>query len=752
MVLSSRPSLVLALVLALVPVTAFAQRVDPSLGSPFGRAVEGEVQRLLETDETPDVPVVLYTGAEADDGAVAVAFGDPLLFGDEDGEAVLRPRALARDLAVMREALAPSVRLASLVVLAHPDLVGLEGAAGRVATAGAEAGFESVRLAPATGPPPTDVDAVYLDAGSGLPGAEVRRLAQELARGGVPLLAASPALVRQGAFASASPDYDSRLVRRTALAVQDLVEGLGAVPQVRPLPPVRFTLNDRTARALSLAVPWGLRLEADVVDTGSAGGAPLSLGDAVRQAADRALAVRAEAFTVRADQLDVALARSRLLPQVGIQSDARIINPDLGRAALGGANPERLVTAEVRLFQSVFDEPAFAGVAIARRIAALRGYELAAARLDAAETGADAYLDWLRALTGAEIERATLERTRTNLEAARFRRRVGTAGPADVARLESEAAQARGRLARVLGGADAARVALNAALDRPLDTDLSPQVSLAGEPDGLATPPRRPRVDAAFAEPVRDPLRVARAVAAQALGDVVDEVPGSPEAARVLADQSAALALVRAPETGALRSLVSARERGLASARRAFYLPEVGVTAGLGTRLYEGGAGTEPPPPGLPIPPFPNETWQVGLSLSFPLFAGGGRSAQVRQARAQVGAAQARLDAVRQGVATGARASAEILSANAAAFDQSLAAAAAAAESYRIVERLYREGQTSLLDVLDVQTGLRVAEELAAQAAYDVAQAAVDLQRATGAFAALAQSSVTDPDVILDDR
>ena len=748
MVLSPRLPLGLALVLALVPVTASAQRVDPSLGSPFGRAVAEEVQRLLEADEAPGILVVPYTGGTVAAEVVAVAFGDPVLFGEEDRGAVLRPRALARDLTVLREALAPSVRLASLAVLVHPDLAVLEGAAERVAAAGAEAGFESVRLAAAGGPLPTGVDAVYLDAVSGLADADVGRLSRELARLGVPLLAASPALVRQGALASASPGYDARLVRQTALAVQDRVEGLGTVPTLRPLPPVRLTLNDEAARALGLSVPWAFRLEAEVVGAEAGGGTPLSLDDAVRQGAERALSVRAEALAVRADQQDVALARSRLLPQVGLQSDARIINEELGRAALGGANPERLVTAEVRLFQGIVNEPAFAGVAIARRIAALRGYELAAARLDAAQSGADAYLDWLRARTGAEIERATLDRLRVNLEAARLRRRIGTAGPADVARLESEAAQARGRLARVLGGADAARVALNAALDRPLDEALVPAVTLPDEP----APPGRLPSDGPLDETAREPLRVARAVAAQALAAVVGEAPRSPEAARALADRSQALALSQAPETEALRSLVSARERGLVSARRAFYVPELSMTAGLGTRLYEGGAGTEPLPPGLPIPPFPNETWQVGLSLSFPVFAGGRRSAQVQQARSQVGAAQAQLDLVRQGVATGARASAAVLSASAAAFEQSLQAAAAAAESYRIIERLYREGQTSLLDVLDVETGLRVAEELAAQAAYDVAEAAVDLQRATGAFAALPQSSVTDPDAVLDGR
>ena len=729
--------------LLLAPLAAAAQpaQAQRALPSGFEQRVAAEVLRLV--DGAPAARVVPYEG-RATPGTVEVLVADPALIAGGAGRAVVtRPDALARDLSALRAAFATSVPSGALGVLVRPDLA--SGGGARVAQAAADAGFgRTVVLPAAVGAMPDDLTAVYLDAGTGLSEAETEALLRALAARGIPVFAASPDLVRLGALASASPAYETRLVREAALAVQDRTEGLRDVPLVRPLPPVRFTLNARVARTLGLAVPWGLRLEADLVDDEAASVPTITLGEAVRESADRALAVRAEAFAVRADQQDVALARSRLLPQVNALSDARVVNPDLGRAALGGANPERLVTLEARVFQTLFNESAFAGVAAARRVAVARGYQLAAARLDAAQQGADAFIDLLRAQTGAQIERATLERTRTNLEAARLRQRVGTGGPADVARLESEAAQTRSRLAGVLGGAEAARVALNAALNRPLGAPLETRVG--------AAPSAPARLPEALGDTVQSPIAKARAVAAEALAAVVDRAPASPEAAAALADRSEALALERAPEALALRSLLSARERSLLSARRARYLPELNLVGGVGTRLYEGGAGTEPPPPQLPIAAFPNETYQVGLSLSFPLFAGGRRSAQVRQARAQVGAAQAQLDLVRQGVATGARASAERLSANAAAFDQSLDAAAAAAESYRIVQALYREGLTSLLDVLDAQTGLRVAEQLAAQAAYDVAEAAIGLQRATGSFDALPDPSVTDPDAVLGDR
>jgi outer membrane protein TolC len=103
-----------------------------------------------------------------------------------------------------------------------------------------------------------------------------------------------------------------------------------------------------------------------------------------------------------------------------------------------------------------------------------------------------------------------------------------------------------------------------------------------------------------------------------------------------------------------------------------------------------------------------------------------------------------------QGVETGARASAHVLAAQAAAFDQALLATSAASDAYAVVERLYREGLVDLLALLDAQTALRVSEELAADAAYDVVDASLDLQRAVGSFAALPVSVVTDPDALVD--
>ncbi len=730
--------LVLACLVALCAASADAQSIRLPSGAVSGSTLDAftmEAERLLGSDQLASARIGLWEAGDAD--GVLISLVDPAL-SDVPSGVLTRPAALARDLAAMRDVLGLPMR--RLGVVAHPSVYESAGLADRLRALASQAGWEDVLMvgsgAASLGAMDVEgLDAVYLDAGSGLSVDAIAALAERLAEQGTVSLAAEPDHVRAGWLLSASPPFYERLGRDAALAVQDVSEGrsVEATDRTRVLPPVRFTANERTAQRLGVDLPWTLRLEAQVIEADTRLAAPLTLADAVRIAADSSLATRAEAFAVRADAQNVGLARSAILPQIGLESTARVISDELGAAALGGANPERLWTVGAGLDQVLFSERAFADVAITTRIRTARRYQLAAARLDAAQAGADAFVALLRAQTGEAITRATLRRTRVNVEAARLRRTIGTAGPADVARLEAEAAQNRARLAGVMGGVQAARVSLNQTLNRPLDQ----RVAVGGADSGGAS-----EGDA--------PLRLPRAFAVQALTDAQAGRAASPGDAARLADLAAVRAYEQAPEIEALRSIVSAQRRADQSAGRSFFLPEIRLSAGATTRLYEGGAGTEALPPQLPIPPFPDDVWQIGVTASFPLFLGGARLARKRQTQAEMGEAQAQLDQVVQGVETGARASAHVLSANAAAFEQALLAADAAAEAYRVAERLYREGLVDLLGLLDAQTALRVSEELAADAAYDVVEASIDLQRATARFAALERSIVTDPERLLD--
>ncbi|MEO1572616.1 MAG: TolC family protein [Bacteroidota bacterium] len=739
------------LLLGLLSVSFDARAQQPAaLSAPLQTALEAELGRLghhVADDAWPSVADPF--GSTTDNpGGIQVALVDPVLVA-ETQRAVRRPNALERDVALLLESLALSTETLTLVV--HPDWATVP--ATRRADLAGTLGVARLDVVPATSAAAIasavpEGAIVYVDAGTGLSDTALRDVARNLTERGTPMLAATPMLVRHGFLASASPDFEEALARRLALTLADVARSDSLAPTAftapRPLP-ARLTINAATASDLGLALPWDVLLQADVLGEAAATAAPLGFDDAVQIAARDNAALRAEVYRAEAAEAAVALARSRVLPQVRLSSTARLVNDDLATSALGGAVPERLWTSEVEVFQVLFSEPAFAGIAAQRRFAVAARYERESVRLDAASNGALAFLGVLRAQTGAAIAEERVARTQVDLDAARSRSDAGVASAGDVARLHAEVARARQDLVLAWGGVEVAGLVLNQTLD--LAIDASVQVAVEGvvvvqadEEGGavlLASTAKLPAIPDAG---VSDALATPRALLAQIPMLSLVHAPG---ATRELAAQAEANALTDAPASQALQAVVTARQRQLTSAQRSLYLPELSLFASASTRLADGGAGLTIPQ-GLPVPPAPDETWAVGVQLNFDLFSGGRKAAQRRLAEAEVFQAQAQLDLVQQQLALGARAAATQLGTTHAAYRQAEDAARSAAVAYADVARLYREGVVGVTALVEAQEGLRITQELAASAAYDVAEAYVDLQRATGRFDALDRPDVAD--------
>ncbi|MEL6769740.1 MAG: TolC family protein [Bacteroidota bacterium] len=746
------------LLLGLLSVSFDARAQQPAaLPTPLETALEAELDRLghhVADDAWPSVAAPFRSTTD-NPGGIQVALVDPVLVA-ETQRAVRRPNALARDVALLLESLTLSTETLTLVV--HPDWATVPPP--RRADLAQTLGVARVDIVPATNAAAIasavpEGAIVYVDAGTGLSDTALRDVAKNLTERGTPTLAATPTLVRHGFLASASPDFEEVLARHLALTLADAARSDSLAPTAftapRPLP-ARLTINAATASDLGLVFPWDVLLQANVLGEAAATAAPLGFDDAVQIAARDNAALRAEVYRAEAAEAAVALARSRVLPQVRLSSTARLVNEDLATSALGGAVPERLWTAEAEVFQVLFSEPAFAGIAAQRRFAVAARYERESVRLDAASNGALAFLGVLRAQTGAAIAEERVARTQVDLDAARSRSDAGMASAGDVARLQAEVARARQDLVLAWGGVEVAGLALNQTLDLPIDAPVQVAVegtgrAQAGEGEGavlLASAATMPTADAPTPDAQRavsDALATPRSLLAQIpILSLVD----APAATREFAAQAEANALADAPAAQALQAVVTARQRQLTSAQRSLYLPELSLFASASTRLADGGAGLTIPQ-GLPVPPAPDETWAVGVQLSFDLFSGGRKNAQRRLAEAEVFQAQAQLDLVQQQLALGARAAATQLGTTHAAYRQAEDAARAAAEAYEDVARLYREGVVGVTALVEAQEGLRITQELAANAAYDVAEAYVDLQRATGRFDALDRLDVADP-------
>lgn len=168
------------------------------------------------------------------------------------------------------------------------------------------------------------------------------------------------------------------------------------------------------------------------------------------------------------------------------------------------------------------------------------------------------------------------------------------------------------------------------------------------------------------------------------------------------------------PEMRQARLRVQAAQAQQRQAFRNFF-PDVTASGSYG------GAGTEL-----------GEVWDATLSLTWPLFDGGGRLARYREARANVEAAEARVRAteldilqeVEQAQLTVTEAEERIQAAQ--------AAVASAQENFRLAQGRFDAGVGTILELTDAQLALTQAQNQEAQALADYRLALYRLDRARG--------------------
>ena len=194
--------------------------------------------------------------------------------------------------------------------------------------------------------------------------------------------------------------------------------------------------------------------------------------------------------------------------------------------------------------------------------------------------------------------------------------------------------------------------------------------------------------------------------------------------------------LALSPELAQLDAGLAAAGRNLSAASRAFTLPTLGLFGSVSRILDEGGEGAD----GASLPGFPDmddTSWDVGVQLSYPLFAGGGKFAERNRAREEVFELELRRQAAAERIKQRIRSAAHLAGSSYAGIQQALDAAEAARKNLDLVTDAYSRGSVSIIDLLDAQNAHIVADQASANAVYNFLLDLIELQRAVGRFDAL---------------
>ena len=278
------------------------------------------------------------------------------------------------------------------------------------------------------------------------------------------------------------------------------------------------------------------------------------------------------------------------------------------------------------------------------------------------------------ALASDELVQAMEEAKRqaeAHLSLAKARAEVGLRSTYDVARAEVEVADAEYRLIQATNARDLTLANLASACGFP---ELPDETS-------LVTPPPR------------------------GVGDVPP------------LDQALDEALDRLPDARAARLSVEVAAQRLDESWSELF-PSLGATGNIGLRgtsLDELGAG-----------------WTATVNLSIPLVAGGADLAGIREARANLAAAQANLESFRRSLRVDIQSGILAVTESRARLAAATKREAAAEEGMRLAEGRYQTGLGSVLELADAQATLASSRADRVRSALDVSVAAAQLDRLLG--------------------
>src|SRR5690349_4180381 len=457
-----------------------------------------------------------------------------------------------------------------------------------------------------------------------------------------------------------------RLARRLAIMVQRIAQGEDPATFDVAFPTSqRLVINMQVAREIGFSPRWQYLVDAEQLHAEPGGAQPLTLIEAMRAALEANPALAASRERLGSAQDDVRIARSELLPSLSASAARTRIDEDRASPL---TQAEDTTSVGLGFSQVIYSERAWAGYSIAKSLGAAQEQSQRADMLDTLTNAAAAYLNVLRAKSVEEARRRNVENTRKNLEISRVREDVGLAGRFEFLRWVAQLARDKQTLLAAESSRRQAETEMLRILHRP-----------ASQP--FSTVERG----------IDDPLTLVSSPRSQAFLD-------TPAKWAVFMEYAVHTALENAPEIQQASSVLEARQRALASAGRAFYLPDLALVSNGSKFTDKSGAGS------LSVPGAPDdESWSVSLQATLPLLTGGQRGAQRSQARHEVRASEADRLAAMDAIEARTRLVLHQTASSWPAIDLSREAQAAADENLANVTDAYARGAVSVTDLIDAQ-------------------------------------------------
>ncbi len=520
--------------------------------------------------------------------------------------------------------------------------------------------------------------------------------------------------LNRGAFMGyLSQDNLNRIPRRVALNLLKTLEGTNPadLPVGMDAYSENLGINMATSRQIGVFPNWDLLSDAIQINVDHfPEGRGVTLQGVIAEAMQRNLGLRVAQANPTLTQKDIDLAIANLLPQVDV-STSYLITDDITALSRQGAQGQYNWLAGGSFSQVVLSEPAISNVAIQKLLKKSAEMGLLQTQLDLVIDVTSAYLNILRAKRNLDIQTQNVQVTRENYDIATAKEAVGYSGASDINRWEAQLSLSNIDLIDAVATLRQARFQLNQLLNRPINETFQIENVTMDEQMLMIADERL---------------------------ELIDNYGQLSKFADFLVSE----AMQQLPELGQFDANIAAQERLALSQKRAFYLPNIGLTGSTNRVVTKSGVPEQ-------FPPIDNvTTWDIAVGASLPIFQGGARKHQLEQT--QVGILQLkdqRAD-LRNQLEFRIRANIALVGASVSRVELSRQAADASQKNFEIVQDAYSAGQVNIVTLIDAQNNALQTELSALNAVYTFVIDFLNLERSIGGFYFM--SSQAEKDAFFD--
>ncbi len=550
-------------------------------------------------------------------------------------------------------------------------------------------------------------EAVYLSSLISRDREYVSAISDYLIQKKIPSFSTSRQHVEFGILGSSSGDNGlQQIFRRIAIVADDVLTGNKAseIP-VAVNTTENFYLNIETARKMEFSAPFEVLLTANLVGQNTTDGKVYSFSEIANIALEKNLDIQISYKDIEAAGLDAKQNYSNIMPYLNGSLTGSRINEERANAAIN--SPEKSLNLDLSITQVIYSEEVLAAIKIGQYLRNAQNYQTEVDILNVLLDTYNVYLDVLSAKTNLAIQRENLDNTRTNMELAKIRVDIGSSSNADLYRWESELANATQSLIDAQAFLFTARFQLNNLLANSLEDDF--EVSDIGVEDEL------------FRSFKNGPLS----------GFIT-----TPKDLKLASDFLVMESIKQNPNKGQLLENIKAAERQFKLSKRLLYVPTISFQAQTTEVLARGGEGSENPDPGTPTfgTGLLDNSWFMGVSLSYPIFTGLSRNIDKQRNQVQLDQLQYSNTSLDQGLELSIRSSTVGLVSASTNLVYSRQSAESATRNFSLVQSNYRAGTVNITQVIDAQQAALSAQLAAALSVYEFIAANLQIEYGLGFF------------------